>query len=59
MPKARSAEEKIRHAEQNGYTDDINTVNDDPVSRRVEECTNEKGQVQLDLWYKQAAPNEQ
>ena len=51
MPKARSTEEKIRDAEQNGYTDDINTVNDDPVSRRVEECTDEKGQVLLNLWY--------
>jgi hypothetical protein len=52
MPKAKSAEEKMRFAEQNGYTDDINKVNGDPVSREVEEYTDERQQVVLDLWYK-------
>lgn len=51
MPKAKSAEERVRFAEQNGYTDDINNVNGDPVSRQVEEYTDERCQVQLDLWY--------
>ncbi|KAI1651964.1 uncharacterized protein F4817DRAFT_364863 [Daldinia loculata] len=42
MSKARLIKEKIRFAGQNGYIDDVNTVNDDPVSQQVEEYTDER-----------------
>lgn len=49
MSKARLIKEKIRFAGQNGYIDDVNTVNDDPVSQQVEEYTDERCQVHNEI----------
>ncbi|KAK3935358.1 hypothetical protein QBC46DRAFT_453540 [Diplogelasinospora grovesii] len=51
MGRKRTAEDRRRHAEQNGYNDDEATVDDNPVPRDVLDYTKERYDVQMELWF--------
>ena len=54
MGRKRTAEDRRRHAEQNGYIDDETAaaVDDNPVPRDVLDYTKERYDVQMELWHK-------
>ena len=48
----RTAEDRRRYAEENGYNDNDAEVDDSPVPRQVLDYTKERYNVQMDLWEK-------
>ena len=48
----RTAEERRRCAEENGFTDDDTDVDDEPVPRDVLDYTKDRYDDQMDLWIK-------
>ncbi|KAK3939116.1 hypothetical protein QBC46DRAFT_365016 [Diplogelasinospora grovesii] len=50
MGRKRSAEDRRRHAEENGFNDDDTDVDDNPVPRDVLDYTKERYDVQMELW---------
>jgi hypothetical protein len=51
MGRKRTAEDRRRHAEQNGYNNDETTVDDNPVPQDVLDYTKERYHVQMELWF--------
>ncbi|KAK4032828.1 hypothetical protein C8A01DRAFT_50461 [Parachaetomium inaequale] len=53
MGRKRTAEDRRRHAEQNGYIDDETAaaVDDNPVPRYILDYTKERYDVQMELWH--------
>jgi hypothetical protein len=51
MPRKRTAEERRRYAEENGFDDNDTDFDDCPVPRDVLEYTKERYDVQMDLWF--------
>ena len=51
MGRKRTAEERRRYAENNGYDDDDSPLDDDPVPRDILEYTKGKYDVQMELWF--------
>ncbi|KAH7025146.1 uncharacterized protein B0I36DRAFT_367030 [Microdochium trichocladiopsis] len=58
MGRKRTAEEKRRYAEENGFNDDDTDVDDNPIPRDVLDYTKERYDVQMELWleYKTTHP---
>jgi hypothetical protein len=50
MGRKRTAADRRRYADQNGFNDDETTVDDDPVRRDLLPYTKERYMVQIDLW---------
>jgi hypothetical protein len=50
MGRKRTAEDRRRLAEENGYDDDDSDVDDNPVPRDVLDYTKERYDVQMELW---------
>ncbi|KAK0707790.1 hypothetical protein B0H67DRAFT_495372 [Lasiosphaeris hirsuta] len=50
MGRKRTAEEKRRYAEDNGFNDDDTDVDDNPIPRDVLDYTKERYDVQIELW---------
>ena len=51
MPRKRTAEEKRRMAEENGYDDDDTDIDDNPIPREVLEYTKKAYDVHVELWF--------
>jgi len=51
MLRKRTAEERRRYAEENGFDDNDTNFNDYPVPRDVEEYTKERYDTQMDVWF--------
>jgi len=49
MPRKRTAEERRRYAEENGFEGNDTDINDCPVPRYVLDYTKERYNVQMDL----------
>jgi len=52
MDKKRTAEERRRRAEENGFGDDDTDTDDNPIPGDGLDYTREKYAVQMDLWFK-------
>ncbi len=50
MGRKRTAEERRRHAEENGFNDDDTDVDDNPIPRDVLDYTKGRYDVQMELW---------
>jgi hypothetical protein len=50
MGRKRTAEERRRYAEKNGFNDDDTDVDDNPIPRDVLDYTKGRYDVQMDLW---------
>lgn len=51
MGRKRTAEDRRRYAEENGFDDNDTDINNDPIPRDVLEYTKGRYDVQMDLWF--------
>ncbi|RYO74330.1 hypothetical protein DL764_010855 [Monosporascus ibericus] len=51
MGKKRTAEDRRRYAEENGFNDDARDVDDKPVPREVLDYTKERYSFQMEMWF--------